>query len=305
MSLLLRLAGVSVAAIWLATFAAVRAQTTSSIDLETTLQRAGERVEEFFARAQTIVSTETVRLQPLDSGLSPAGFARTVESELRLTWASMGENAEPSVDALVERRVLRVNGRPPRNKGDDSCTVPEQRTTQTQPLSMLLPRQRNDYTFALAGTGRAEQRSAILVSFKEVAKVTVSTHVEPSNPDCVGFDVSGGMRGRVWIDAETYDVLRLDQQLTGLVDVKLPREVLNRPVGTNVWTLERLDTTLRFKPIAFRDPDEVLVLPVTATELSVLRADGIRRLRTTTQYSQYLRMVTGGRLVGVADPNRE
>lgn len=269
-------------------------------DLATILQRAGERVEQFFARAQTIVSTETVRLQPLGSGLSPDGFARTVVSELRLTWKA-ADGADASADAQVERRVMKVNGRPPRAQADESCTVPEQRTTQTQPLSMLLPRQRQDYVFSSAGIGRAERRAAIMVDFKEVAKVTVRTHIENGNADCIGFDVSGGMRGRLWIDAETFDVLRLDQRLSGLVDVRLPPEALKRPTSTGLWTLERLDQTLRFKPVAFQNPDEVLVLPVSSTELSVMQADGIRRLRTTTQYSRYLRMLTGGRLVEDGD----
>lgn len=289
----------------IAASAVVWAQTAppATPDLATTLQRAGERVEQFFARAQTIVSTETVRLQPLGSGLSPDGFARTVESELRLTWKA-ADSTDASADAQVERRVMKVNGRPPRAKSDDSCTVPEQRTTQTQPLSMLLPRQRQDYVFSYAGTGRAERRAAIMVDFKEVANVSVRTHIEDDNADCIGFDVIGGMRGRLWIDAETFDVLRLDQRLGGLVDIRLPREALKRPTSTPRWTLERLDQTLRFKAIAFEDPDEVLVLPVSSTELSVMQADSIRRLRTTTQYSRYLRMLTGGRLVGVEDGNR-
>jgi hypothetical protein len=282
--------------------AAAWAQTSAppDPDLATTLQRAGERVEQFFTRAQTIVSTETVRLQTLGNGLTPDGFARTVESELRLTWKAAA-GADASADAQVERRVMKVNGRPPRAKSDDSCTVPEQRTTQTQPLSMLLPRQRQDYVFSFAGSGRADRRAAVMVDFKEVAKVTVRTHIENGNADCIGFDVTGGMRGRLWIDAETFDVLRLDQRLSGLVDVRLPREALKHPTSTGLWTLERLDQTLRFKPIAFQDPDEVLVLPVSSTELSVMQADGIRRLRTTTQYSRYLRMLTGGRLVEDGD----
>ena len=56
------------------------------------------------------------------------------------------------------------------------------------------------------------------------------------------------MRGRLWIDAETYDVLRLDQGLFGQVDMPLPRRAL--------WTMERWDTSIRFKPVTFSNPDD-------------------------------------------------
>lgn len=273
------------------------AQAPDVPDVGTVLDRAGERVQQALARAQTIVATETVRIQPLGMGLDPDGFARTVISELRTTWAAA--NADGPSEAQVERQVLTVNGRPPK-PSPDSCTVPEQRTTQSQPLSMLLPKQREEYAFAFAGFGRSSGRRTVMVDFRERALVHVDAHVENDNKDCIGFDVSGGMRGRIWIDAETYDVLRIDQRLGGLVDVKLPREAL-RYGGAAFWTLERLDQSLEFKPVVFTEPEEVLILPVQATELSVLRADGTRRTRTTTIYSKYLRMLTGGRLVNAQE----
>ena len=42
--------------------------------------------------------------------------------------------------------------------------------------------------------------------------------------DCVSFNVEGGMQGRIWIDAETHDVLRLDQRLSGLVEIPAAAE---------------------------------------------------------------------------------
>jgi hypothetical protein len=96
----------------------------STADVSTTLARAGARVEEFFTRAQSLICTETVTLQPLDSSFSAEGFSRTVQSELRVSWEpGLGG---PVTEAQTVRNVLKVNGRPPREKDHRSCTTPEQ-----------------------------------------------------------------------------------------------------------------------------------------------------------------------------------
>jgi hypothetical protein len=106
------------------------------------------------------------------------------------------------------------------------------------------------------------------------------------------------MRGRIWIDAETFDVLRLDQSLIGMVDIPLPKRASRQPNAPLRWTMERWDTSLRFKRVSFTNPDETLVLPVSASSLRVTRGAGHPRLRTTTEYVNYQRFLTGARIVG-------
>src|SRR5688572_24832711 len=60
---------------------AAGAQGQASVD--ELLMRVGERVAEFYKRATNVICIETSTVQPVDSGNSPRGFARTVESELR------------------------------------------------------------------------------------------------------------------------------------------------------------------------------------------------------------------------------
>ena len=64
-----------------------------------------------------------------------------------------------------------------------------------------------------------------------------------------------------------------------------------------VWTVERLDTTYRFKRVRFADPEETIVLPVSSTSLRVTHGAGTPRTRVTTEYKQYRRFITGGRIV--------
>ena len=266
-------------------------------DLTAVLQRAGQRVERFFARAQSIVCLEIVRLHSLSSSWSTEGLGRTVESELRLSWeASDGDGA--STEAQTLRRLLKVNGREPRKNDWNNCTAPEQQSRETQPLSLLLANQRPDYSFALAGTTRLDGRTAIMVDYHLLEDVSVESETVAGRDDCISFELEGGLRGRLWIDAESYDVLRLDQRLSGMVEIPLPPEVTRRASSPRYWTMERWDTSIRFKPVTFENPDETLVLPATLSSLRVTRGSGTPRLRTVTEYKNYQRFLTAGRVIG-------
>ena len=268
-------------------------QTAALPDLADVLQRVGERVEQYFTRAQSIVCIEIVGLMPVDS----VGLARgrTVESELRLSWEPSDENPIP-IEARTLRQVIKVNGHAPRKDDHDNCTSPEQNTSEVQPLSLLLPQQRHEYSFKLAGAARVDNRAAILLDYRMVEQPSVTVELVNGKEDCVSYALDGGMRGRIWIDAETFDVLRMDQGLIGLVDIPLPRKVASRDRWSS-WTMERWDTSIRFKPVTFQDPHETLVLPASSTSFRITRGAGTPRLRTSTQYSSYRRFITGARML--------
>jgi hypothetical protein len=265
-------------------------------ELTETLRLVGRRVEEFFSRAQSLVCLETVRVQQLGMSMSPDSFGRTIESELRLSWdPTSGEGEAP--EAKTERLVLKINGHAPRKNDPDNCTVPEQHSSETQPLSMLLPAQQERYRFSMAGRGRVDGRSAIMLDYVMRQKPAVEVSEVEGNENCLSFSLEGGIRGRVWVDANTFEVLRLDQGLVGLIDIPLPRRIMLRQNGTSSWTMERHDISMRFKRVTFADPQETLVLPVSVSSLRVTRGSGSPRLRTQTDYTGYRRFLTGGRVV--------
>jgi hypothetical protein len=277
--------------------AAMATAQSSSFDLSRTLTLAGDRVQAFFTRAQSLICTEIVTIQPLGSGLTADGFGRTVESELRVSW-DPGDEDRQVTEAQVRRQVLKVNGRPPRDDDDRRCTTPEQTETETQPLSMLLPGQQEKYQFSAAGTARVDGRLALMINYRERSAASPDVRAVDGVEECISYELNGGQRGRLWIDAATFDVLRLDQHLVGMVDLRLPRVLTRRPGTPMFLTLERADTTLRFATVSFTQPAESLLLPVESSELRIVRGAGISRLRTTTTYSRYKRFLTGSRVVG-------
>ncbi len=283
------------AALSLVLAASLSADQTPAVDVAAVLHRAGEKVGEYFARAQSIMCLERVSLQRLSAGFSNDGPARRVESELRLSWEPSEDDPTPTI-ARTLRQVVRVNGSAPRKKDYDNCTTPEQQDSEEQPLSVLLPTQRGKYTFKYSKRDVVDRQNAIVIEFREVKKPTVDVSLVEDNEDCISFDIEGGMRGRIWIDADTHDVLRMDRSLIGLIDIPLPRKVTRRG-GALSWTMERWDSTIRFKRVAFQEPEETLVLPVESSTLQVTRGAGTPRLRTTTQYLSYRRFMTGGRII--------
>ena len=292
-----RVIGLALAAASLVTASVVARQDAGADrDLQSVLHRVGQTVERYFARAQSIVCLETVTWLPLDTGPALDTMPREIESELSLAWDAV-DGDRPAREIKTVRRVLTVNGRPPRRDDPRNCTTPEQTDTETAPLSMLLPGVQEEYRFKLAGPRRERGRDTVILDFVEKARPTVTSSLVEGKEDCLSYTIDGGTRGRIWIDARSFDVLRLDQHVGGMLDIPLPRRMAQRVGHASALTLERAMTTVRFEPVEFHDPDEILVLPVSVIEMRETRGSGIRRLRTTTDYSGYRRFLTGGRIV--------
>src|SRR5215212_3604233 len=117
-----------------------RAQVPPSV--EDLLMRVGDRVAGFYERAKSVICVETSTVQPLDISNSPAGFVRTVESELHVEI----HHGEIPGEASLVRKVRKVNGRAPRDKDKNDragCTDPN--PLSSEPLAFLLPGHRPEF----------------------------------------------------------------------------------------------------------------------------------------------------------------
>jgi hypothetical protein len=268
------------------------AQTRTHIDMAGVLARVGEQVEDYFARAQSVICRETVRVQSLGADLlSDGSRARNIVSELRIDWQpASDQDAEP--DANIVRDVVAVNGRAPRPDDDVGCMDPK--PTSPEPLSMLLPHKQRDFTFTWGGIGRVDGRTAVMIDYRslETGPMTVTR-----NEECVSIEMPGRNRGRIWIDQATGEVLRLDERLTGMVDVDIPPDPKRRFMPSLTWIIERVDMSIRYKRVSFAEPDETLMLPASIETVTVIRNAGIPRVRKSQVFSNYRRFLTGGRIV--------
>jgi hypothetical protein len=260
------------------------------------IERVGERVADYHRRAQSLVCIETHTVQPLALNWSVDGMARTVQSELRVEADAADA---PGVSATkLRREVHKINGRLPRErdrKARAGCTDPD--ALSPEPLSFLLPDGREEYSFTAVRDGRERGRPALVVDFSSANRKTRLELVEDGrgHDDC--FDWSGPIatKGRIWIDAVTYDVLRVDRHNEGPVDLRVPWKLQRRYAMAPYFVLERDDLTLRYRAVEFKEPDEVIVLPESVDALTIVRS-GLQSVRRTTTFTGYRRFLTGGRV---------
>jgi hypothetical protein len=260
------------------------------VALTATLNRVADRLLNYYQRAQSIISIETVRMQRLNAAYTPEGFARQLVYELRVEWSKPDEpGADPEPN--VARRLLTVNGREPRPSDEPACEDP--RASEPEPLFMLLPKHRREFGFSLGRPQRIADRPAVTLDYLSLPNIAAK---QTWTKDCVSIPLEGRTRGRIWIDAETDTVLRLEEHLVGMVDVRVPREY-EHANGQTWMSLERSDFTVEYKPVRFSDPDETLVLPASIQSLRVFRGSSVSRMRITQTYSGYKRFLTNSRMI--------
>lgn len=257
-------------------------------DTTDAVARVSAYVEEYYSRAQSIVAEEHVTLQPLARDLTGDGFARRLVYQLRIEW---NPDAPPDQRATVVRELVSARG--PRLGPPKQPDCMDPRSVSPEPLAFLLPDRRERFSYRLAGSARVDGHTAMMIDYKPLA-------AEPPrvewDRDCGMIDLPGRTGGRIWVDAGTAQILRYDEHLVGWTDIPGPKG--KREYDSPDWfTIERADTSIRYKPVTFQDPDETLLLPAEITSLTVIQNSGIPRLRTTQTFSNYRRYLTDGRLV--------
>jgi hypothetical protein len=271
-----------------ASFLTPRSAAAQSTRLPDILRDVGQYVESYFTRVQSIVGTETVRVQPLAHDFSADGRMRTLVYELRLDWAA---GLAGQLSAQVVRELVKVDGRVPRPRDEPRCLDPHAITPE--PLEFLRPGNQEKFIFTLSGSAVVDGRRAHLMDYRGRTPEPVDVTWKD---DCATIDLPGRTRGRVWVDATDATILRLDEGLVGQVDVRVP-VTQQRRGAARAMVLERADTSIKYKPVRFADPEETLFLPDSVDVLQVIRDAGTPRLRVTHRFSNYRRFVTGGRLV--------
>jgi hypothetical protein len=276
----------------------VATATPDRTDIDAVVTHVGERVGAYYRRAQQLVCVERSTVLPVGRDWGADGFARTVESDLRVEMDGADTGEMP--DARVTREIRRINGRAPRErdlKDRSGCTDPT--PLSPEPVAFLLPRYRTDYNFTAIHEGKDRDRAALVIDFSSVRRRGNPELIqdEYGHDDCFDWKGPLAIAGRVWVDAATHDVLRVERRVAGPTDVRVPLPLQRKYLFTPWLTLDRDDLTLRYKAVTFTDPDEVVLLPETIDSLTVFR-NGLQSIRRTQTFSDYRRFLTAGRLKG-------
>jgi hypothetical protein len=266
-------------------------------DVAALIARVGERVAAYYEHAQRLVCVERSTVTPIDVNWRPQGFARTVVSELHVETDAV--DGESPTEPRVTREIRGINGREPRARDltdRSGCTDPT--PVSPEPLAFLLPGDRDEYRFTAVREGRERDRPAQVIDFASARRAghPVLIEDEHGHKDCFDWKGPVPISGRLWVDAATADVLRLERHLKGPTDVRVP-ERLQRQYDLPVWvTIDRDDLTIRYTDVAFSDPDEIVLLPASMESVTVLRT-ALQSTRRTHVFSDYRRFLTSGRII--------
>ena len=267
-------------------------------DIEALLARVGGRIAEYYKRAQNVICTEKTTVQPVAHDYTPTGFARVTEYELRVE-TDANADGDDLPEAKVIRNLLRINGRAPREKDKkDRAGCTDANPLSAEPLAFLLPAHRSDYSFVSGGVGKGKDRNTLVLEFTSSKPEGKGELIEDprGHDDCFSWSLPVVMKGRVWVDATSYAVVRVEQRMAGFADISVPMKLQRQHNLANTVVVERHDTTIRYKTIPFHDPDEAMLLPESIDTLLVVRG-GLESIRSRQNFSDYRRFMTGARIV--------
>jgi len=284
-----------------ASLGAVSLAAQSSSELDLVLRGVADRISDYYKRAQNVMCIEKIVMQPIGVSFGPEGLSRTTESELRVETVADDGDGDGAGEAKVVRVIRKINGRPPKvsekaKKDPSGCTDPN--PLSPEPLTFLLPAHREEYAFALAGRGKGKDAGTLIIEFKTIPRGPKPEIFEAEN-GLEGCYESRGIiptTGRVWVDAATFDVQRIEERLTGPVDLRVSDRLRRKRNLNDLMVMDRMDVTIRYKKVVFHDPDEVMLLPETIDDLRMWRG-GLQSARRRQVYTEYRRFVTDARLV--------
>ena len=247
------------------------------------LARVGEYVERYYTRAQTLVVTETVRVEPVTRSLDSIGPPRHVVNEMRIEWDGQIGSQPREV-----RELSRANGSQFGPSGRPDCLDP--RSVTFGPLVFLLPANRDRYRFSVGPLGWLDGVRTRRIDYE-------MRRPEPPrvrwDGKCGWIDSLGRMRGSVWVDPVSGEVLRFVERLDGRVRLTGPAGDDNAPR----FVAERADTTIDYRKFAFEGPDETLLLPSRVESVTFIEGSSVPRVRVIRTFSDYRRFLTTGRIL--------
>ena len=247
------------------------------------IARVSAYVEQYYTRAQTLVVTETVSVEPVTRGLKTDGPARRIVNEMRVEW-----DGQIGSEPREVRELISASGRRFGPTGQPDCL--DQRSITFGPLAFLLPANRDGFRFTV---GRFEAIDGVRMQRIDYeARRTERPRVR-WNGRCGWVDSFGRTRGSVWVEPASGEVLRFDEHLDGRVTLPGPAGDAYAPE----FVAERADTTIDYKRFAFVDPDETLLLPSRVESVTFIQNSGAPRVRVTRTFTNYRRFLTGGRII--------
>ena len=257
--------------------------------LEVILKNAGENVGRYAANLLNIVCTETSVQQELDTNGEPA---KTPPTELVYDFMTVPRGGGPAVSE--QRELKLINGKPA--GPDGSFPLPDP-TAYTTSLFFLLRGAQQNFVFTFAGSTQLDGHDAFMVDFAPTKRSAPG-----ANWDRGFFHLGFQTNGRIWIEASSYEVLRLDTHLIAPFEFRSPNNLKRKGpffafAPGKKFKVQKWDVTVRYRPVPFQDPEQMLSLPVSAESIRLIHGLRVPHLRMTHTFSGYRRFTAETKVV--------
>jgi hypothetical protein len=249
--------------------------------LERILDRVGEGVERYQSELFRISFTETLRREELREDMTPKRSKEFVFDTIVAREALSDE--EDDYYPRTVRRLKSIDGKPSKKRlgPETNYFVPS--------LGFFLPKNRGLFQFSLDGEetegGRRLYRIRMLRPGEGAARVEWKRRLVGMR-----FRVVSPFVYLIRVDAETFDVVRLESHLAAPFEFDSPRAFGFGKLGPSrrlKYAAE--DYSVRFRRQQFKDPEQTLLVPDSAEWLTVIEGASRPRTRATLRISDYRR----------------
>jgi hypothetical protein len=274
--------------ILVAAFPALALGQSDDANFAAILQRVRERIARHYLDLQTVAWTDAAKEELLDEKQAPREKPRELvyDTIIRLQEPSSEDHGVPFYIREVGE-LQSVDGKPARKNEQPKTTDP--RTANMGSLLFLLvtdERARN-YAFSYGGSAVLNGRQVLRIDVTSPQQTSPRVTWEDSFVFFgvrYHFQVSGMKfnKGSIWVDPETYDVLKLGWRSD-------PFE-FQRNNGDRKIRYE-IGMTVRFQSMSFESPHQTIVVPVSLEFATTITKgkDDVNLYRTTHTFTNYKR----------------
>lgn len=250
------------------------------------LDRVGEGVERYQAELFRIAFTETLRHEELRKDMTPKKSKEFVFDTIVAREALSGD--EDDYYPKTVRRLRTIDGKPAKSAKRREAAA----GLGVSSLVFLLPKNRGRFQFSLEGEERFEGRAAYRLRMLRTGEGEPRVEWQRRLVG-MSFYVFAPMVFNVWVDAETYDVLRVESHLVEPFEFESPRTFSAGPLGSfgpsRRMRYTQQDYAVTFRRERFKDPEQALLVPVAAEWVYVIEGASRPRTRSTLRFSDYRR----------------
>jgi hypothetical protein len=246
--------------------------------LQSVLARVGESVGRYHAGLFGLAFRETLTLEELREDMTPKKSREFVFASFVLREELSKREGDYYAETVRSLKV--VDGRAAK-KGDEAERFAA--GTYAEALNFLLPREQKLYEFRLAGDETVEGRRALRVELLRPGEGEPRVEWKGNSFRVVNAPT----RWTFWVDAESFDVLRIESHLAEPFEFESPRLLKVGPRGKLRYA--RQDYAVSFRRVRLKDPEETRLVPDSSESVTVIEGASHPRTRRTTRFSDYRR----------------